>query len=449
METALLVGLIILLPVLFFTGYLTGKKAINDSVKPKRIEEYPFYPFITNEHGIVEFSQSLFNEAVRFLVKNKNPFAAKQLIIIGEQNIVRDILATNDLNNYLVIYNKYDGQKLLSENDQFMENYKRIVTLIGKSFKGTGMEILLHNLVNPTKSVIAIENGEVTGRKIENGTTNLLLDLKTRKQQNQDKLNYRLQIGSRLFKCTTIPIFRRDYGLVGAICINVDANFIRNEVLSKKEKLEAFIENIVKTDFILNENILSKEEYKAAMAGKKHYADDVLLTGQAFNRNNRLMAILFSDIMNYSALMGKDEKHALNILDENRKIHQSSMTNYNGAILKEIGDGTLASFNSVSDAVQCGINIQKKIKESDNYKLRIGIHLGEVFTANNDVFGDGVNIASRIQSVALPGTVSMSEVVYNNIKNKIEEEVIFVGEKQLKNIDEPVKIYQVNIGQRL
>ena len=446
METVLLTGLIILLPVLFFAGYLIGKNALKDSVKPKRIEEYPFYPFITNEHGIVEFSQSLFNEAVRYLIKNKNPFAAKQLIIIGEQNIVRDILATDDLNNYLAIYHKYDGRKILSENDQFMENYKRIVTLIGKSFKGTGIEILLHNLVNPTRSVIAIENGEVTGRKIENGTTNLLLDLKTRKQQNQDKLNYELRIGSRLFKCTTIPIFRRDYGLVGAICINVDVNFIRNEVMSKKEKLEAFIENIVKTDFQLNENILSKEEYKAAMAGKKYYADDVLLSGQTFNRNSRLMAILFSDILNYSALMGKDEKHALNILDENRKIHQSCMISNNGTILKEIGDGILSIFNSVSDAVQCGINIQKRIKESDNYKLRIGIHLGEVFTANKDVFGDGVNIASRIQSVALPGTVSMSEVVYNNIKNKIKEEVVFAGEKLLKNIEEPVKIYQVNIG---
>src|SRR6185436_8697501 len=175
-----------------------------DQAKTKRIEEYSFYPFITNEQGIVEFSQPLFNDAVRFFIKNKNPFATKQLIIIGEQNIVRDVLSTSDLNNYLILYNKFDGQQLLLENDQYMENYKRIVTLFGKSFKGTGIEILLHNLVNPTRSVIAIENGEVTGRKIENGTTNLLLDLKTRKLQNQDKLNYELRIGSRQFKCTTI-----------------------------------------------------------------------------------------------------------------------------------------------------------------------------------------------------------------------------------------------------
>jgi adenylate cyclase len=122
------------------------------------------------------------------------------------------------------------------------------------------------------------------------------------------------------------------------------------------------------------------------------------------------------------------------------------MKNSNGTILKEIGDGILAGFDSVSDAVQCGISIQKKIKESAHYQLRIGIHLGEVFTANNDVFGDGVNIASRIQSIASPGTVTISEAVYNNIKNKMEEEAVFAGEKNLKNIEDPVKIYQIEVA---
>ena len=126
METVLLVGLFILLPVLYFVGYIAGKRTTTDSAKPKRIEEYTFYPFVTNEQGIVEFNQHLFNEAVRYFIKNKKPFAAKQLIILGEQNIVRDILATADLNNYLVIHNKYIGPELLSENEQFMENYKRM-----------------------------------------------------------------------------------------------------------------------------------------------------------------------------------------------------------------------------------------------------------------------------------------------------------------------------------
>jgi class 3 adenylate cyclase len=449
MNSVLTTILVFLLPVLFVAGYFWGRRKKEEQVILKRIEEYSFYPFITNEQGRVEFSQPLFNEAVAYFIKNKNPFASRQLIIIGEQNIVRDILPTAELNNYLVLYKRYDGQKLLLEQDQFMENYKRIVTLIGKSFKNTGIEILLHNLVNPTKSVIAIENGEVTGRKIENGTTNLLLDLKTRKQQNQDKLNYELRIGSRLFKCTTIPIFRRDFGLVGAICINVDANFIRDEVTGGKEKLESFIENILKTDFPLNENILSKEEYESAMAGKKHFTDNTFRMNAAHVRNSRLMAIFFSDIVGYSSMMGKDEKDALQILDENRKIHLEHIGKLNGTLLKEIGDGTLAGFNSVLDAVNCGIKIQKQVKAAEHYQLRIGIHLGEVITEHHDVFGDGVNIASRIESVAQAGTVSMSEAVYNNIKNKIEEEIVPCGEKHLKNIAEPVKIFQVNIPEKI
>jgi hypothetical protein len=216
METLpIIIGVLVI--AAFVAGIYLGKLSNKKAVIQKRIEEYPFYPFVTNSEGLVEFSQSKFNVAVRFLVGNKNPLASRQLIIIGEQNIVRDVLSSDNLKWYLDLYSRFDGQQLLDEQNRFMENYKRIVILLGKSFRGTGIEILLHNLVNPTKSVIAIENGEVTGRKLENGTTNLLLDLKTRNQHNQDKLNYEIRIGSRLFKCTTVPIFRRDYGLVGAI----------------------------------------------------------------------------------------------------------------------------------------------------------------------------------------------------------------------------------------
>jgi len=441
----MLIGIIIALILGFAAGYYMAGKGNAEPLKPKRIEEYPFYPFVTNAQGMVEFSQPLFNEAVNHLLQNKNPYAARQLIIIGEQNVVRDKLATEDLNAYLRIYNKYEGDRLISENDQFMENYKRIVTLFGKSFKGTGFEILLHNLVNPTKSVVAIENGEVTGRKIENGTTNLLLDLKTRKIHDQDKLNYQLEIGSRIFKCTTVPIFRRHYGLVGAICINVDENFIRHEVVSQKAKLDAFINNFLRTDMKLDENILSPEEYQAALAGKRHYADDVLLRQSGPASNKRLLAILFSDVVGYSAIMGKNEKEALEILEENRGYHKLFVQQHHGSILKEIGDGILASFHAATDAVQCGIDIQRRVAESNRYQLRIGIHLGEVHTNEKDIFGDGVNIASRIQSVARPGTVAFSEVVYNNVRNKFSGEIVSEGEKQLKNIEEPVKVFSAMV----
>ena len=114
--------------------------------------------------------------------------------------------------------------------------------------------------------------------------------------------------------------------------------------------------------------------------------------------------------------------------------------------MKEVGDGILLSFDSVSDAILCGIDIQKQVLALGKYHLRIGVHLGEISSSYNDVYGDGVNIASRIQTIATPGTVTISEVVFNNIKNKLQGEVEFVGEKQLKNIAEPLKIYEVKVS---
>ena len=110
--------------------------------------------------------------------------------------------------------------------------------------------------------------------RLESGATNLVIDLKTRKLKEADKLNYEHNIGSRKFKCTTIPIFRREYGLVGAICINVDVNYLKEKVLSDIKTVESFFTALCKTDMLLNENILSREEYKLALNGKRHWQDN-------------------------------------------------------------------------------------------------------------------------------------------------------------------------------
>ena len=170
-----------------------------------RLDEYAFYPFITDDAGLVHFSPERFDEATAYFLSHRNPTAARELIVIGEQNRVRDTFSSEPLSSYRQLYVAYDGEAVISDNEVFLENYKRIVRLIGQSFPNTGIEILLHNLVNPAKSVIAIENGAVTGRTLEMGTTSLVLDLKTRRQRGQDKLNYQLDIGARRFKCTTIP----------------------------------------------------------------------------------------------------------------------------------------------------------------------------------------------------------------------------------------------------
>jgi len=158
----------------------------------------------------------------------------------------------------------------------------------------------------------------------------------------------------------------------------------------------------------------------------------------------QLAAIMFTDIVGYTALMGEDEQNAFKILIKNRQIQQPLLKKFNGRLIKEIGDGILASFATATDAVYCAICIQQKCKNIPNLKLRIGIHLGEVVFENNDVFGDGVNIASRIQAVAPVGGIWVSEPVYKNILNKKSITSEFVGEKILKNVRDGVRIYEIH-----
>jgi len=412
----------------------------------QRLEEYDFYPFVVNLDGHVEFSAEAFDRAVEHFLGNRNERAARELIVIGEQNLVRDTFATDELSRYKDLYARYDGDSVISDNELFLENYRRIVNQLGRSFPNTGIEILLHNLVNPSRSLVAIENGEVTGRSVGSGATNLVLDLKTRRQRGEDKVNYELNIGSRQFKCTTIPIFRPEYGLVGAVCMNVDTHFMREGVKNDVERLEAFFDNLLRTDFQLDENILSKDEYQSALAGKRHYLDEAIRSGGGGAEERQLAAIVFSDIVDFTALMGQDEAQALAVTEANRRIHRSAIGDHRGRLLKDLGDGFLASFTSVSNAVASAQEIQRQVAADGRYQLRIGIHLGEVIATDGDVRGDGVNIASRIEGVTPPGGIGVSEVVYANIKNKGGVTATSLGERQLKNVAEPMTLYTIDRG---
>jgi len=433
---------VVALAVVGFFAYRFGQ-GFGHEDETKRLEEYDFYPFIVNESRHIEFSPEHFNHAVRYFLAHRNSVAARELIVIGEQNFVRDRFATAEINEYRRLYDRYDGDSVISDNEAYLENYKRIVSLIGRSFPNTGIEILLHNLVNPARSIVTLENGEVTGRKLEMGATNLVLDLKTRRYQNQDKLNYALNIGARQFKCTTIPIYRRDYGLVGAICINIDSRFIREAVKSNPEKLDAFIENLLKTEMQLEENILSPDEYQAALRGKRHYLDEAIRAGDA--DRSQLSAIMFSDIVGYTTMMATDEATALRALEVSGRIHRDRIVRNGGRLLKELGDGVLAMFDSVSSAVATAREIQSSAKAEGLFQLRIGIHLGEVTVSAGDVFGDGVNIAARIEAFAEPGTIVASETVYNNVKNKDGVVCVDLGPRELKGVEEPIRLYAIEV----
>ena len=135
-------------------------------------------------------------------------------------------------------------------------------------------------------------------------------------------------------------------------------------------------------------------------------------------QSRQLAAIMFTDIVGYTALMGKDEQKAFELLNKNRQIQKPIIEQYGGQWIKELGDGVLASFNTVSDAVNAAIKIQEACNRSKDFQLRIGIHLGEVVFENDDVFGDGVNIASRIRLLQMPGSIFVSEAVHQNVSNK-------------------------------
>ena len=159
--------------------------------------------------------------------------------------------------------------------------------------------------------------------------------------------------------------------------------------------------------------------------------------------DRRLAAIMFTDIVGYTALMGKDEEQAFQILRKNREIHRPIIKKYNGEWLKEMGDGILASFRTSSDAVRCAGEIQQ-IAKKEGIGLRIGIHEGEVVFEGGDVLGDGVNVASRLEEIAEEGCIYVSGAVYKDIKNKTGISAEFIEERNLKNVDEPIKIYRVD-----
>ena len=158
----------------------------------------------------------------------------------------------------------------------------------------------------------------------------------------------------------------------------------------------------------------------------------------------QLAAIMFTDVVGYTALMGDDEQKAFELLKQNRQLQKPLIEQNNGRWIKELGDGVLASFTTVIDAVNCACAIMKGCEKIDGLQLRIGIHLGDVVFENDDIFGDGVNIASRLQALASIGSIWVSEAVHRNISNKKDINTRFVREENLKHVKEPIRIYEVS-----
>lgn len=164
----------------------------------------------------------------------------------------------------------------------------------------------------------------------------------------------------------------------------------------------------------------------------------------------RLAAIIFTDMVGFSSLSQRNEALSLDLLKEQRAIVRSSIQKHKGKEIKTIGDAFLVEFASALEAVRVAFDIQQSLHEINQGRpperrilLRAGIHLGDVIMDQGDIYGDTVNIASRIEPLAEPGGICVSEQVYDHVKNKFEFPFSSLGKKQLKNIEEPLEVYRV------
>ena len=169
----------------------------------------------------------------------------------------------------------------------------------------------------------------------------------------------------------------------------------------------------------------------------------------------KLVAILAADVVGYSRLAGSDEDRTLARLRALRSdLIDPTISVHHGRVVKRTGDGVIVEFRSVVDAVRCAIEVQNAMVERNagvsperRIEFRVGIHLGDVVEeSDGDLMGDGVNIAARLQGIAKPGAICLSEDAYRQVKTRLDLAVSDMGLTQLKNIAEPVRVYSLEVG---
>ena len=158
----------------------------------------------------------------------------------------------------------------------------------------------------------------------------------------------------------------------------------------------------------------------------------------------QLAAIMFADIDGYTSIMQDDEALALHLLDKFRNQLESTVALHKGRILEIRGDGAMCSFNSTLEGVRAALALQLEMQQDPKVPLRIGMHTGDVIISGNSIYGDGVNIASRVESFAIPGSILMSGKAHDDIKNQRDLPTLFLGNFALKNVKDQIAIYAIS-----
>lgn len=157
--------------------------------------------------------------------------------------------------------------------------------------------------------------------------------------------------------------------------------------------------------------------------------------------NRQLAAILFTDIVGFTGMMQQDEVHAHEVVRRFMQVMQQAVADHSGKILNDYGDGCLCTFTSATEAVLCAESIQQQFRAEPSLPLRIGLHVGEIFFEENKALGDGVNVASRIQSLGQGNTILFSKEVWDKIRHQPQFSTICLGMFEFKNVGEPMEVY--------
>ena len=160
-------------------------------------------------------------------------------------------------------------------------------------------------------------------------------------------------------------------------------------------------------------------------------------------QQRQLSAIMFTDIKGYTAMMQSDEERAVEIRSRHREIFEAKIHKYNGEIIQYFGDGTLSIFKSSVEAIRCAIEMQIDFQNKPTIPVRIGIHVGDIIRTENDIIGDAVNIASRIENLGIPGSILISDKVHDQIRNQNFVKVKFLNAFDLKNVAEAIPIFAI------
>ncbi len=160
-------------------------------------------------------------------------------------------------------------------------------------------------------------------------------------------------------------------------------------------------------------------------------------------KDRQLTSILFTDIKGFTKMMGEDEYVGIQALEKNKRIQKRLIRKYRGKWIKEIGDGTLSVFYTATESVLCALEMQRETLQNETFALRMGIHVSEIIFTDKDIFGDGVNIASRVSEQAGAGDIYFTDPVYHNIKNREDFTIIAAGKYEFKNVDYLLDLYKI------